>query len=462
MTSAQTTSLVRTIGLVSASAYVVSNMIGTGIFGTSGFLMRDLGSPQEVVLIWLVGAVCALAGAFCYSELGVNFPSSGGEYVYLAEAFGPTWGFMSGWVSFFAGFSAPIAGAALTFANYLGYLNPALRQDHPSQVISLGLVDLKIGGAQLAACALIFILAAMNIFGVKFISNVQNFLTAGKIGVLVVFIVLAFTIGHGDWGHFAQSIPTDPSRGKLAVFAVSLFFLYASYSGWNAATYFAEEIEQPSKTLPLALLIGTGLVAVLYILLNVVFIYAVPPATLSGEPAVGSLASKFLFGPEVAGIFSVLMALSLVATVNAMVTIGPRVYYAMAKNGAFLSFASYVHPQWRTPVWAIVAQGLCAMVLTLTPLPDLLLYIGFTLNFFACMAVLSLFKFRRRPGWQKLGVVNFMWPLVPVVFLSVGAWITYFGFNLQRNISVVATCTVAAGALIYRLLIHPRRAALGQ
>jgi APA family basic amino acid/polyamine antiporter len=203
-----------------------------------------------------------------------------------------------------------------------------------------------------------------------------------------------------------------------------------------------------------ALTFGTILVAALYLVLNVVFIYAAPLESMKGVVAVGSLAASHLFGPEIAGAFSGLMALSLLATINAMVTIGPRVYYAMAKNGAFLAAAANVHPRWRTPVFAIVCQGLCAMVMTLTPFPTLVVYIGFVLNFFAVVSVASLFIFRRRAGWQKLRVVSFAWPMIPLLFILVGAWMTIFGMTLEPKISLAAVATVITGAVVYHFRIR--------
>jgi APA family basic amino acid/polyamine antiporter len=238
-----------------------------------------------------------------------------------------------------------------------------------------------------------------------------------------------------------------------------LFFIYLAYSGWNAATYVAEELKQPARTLPLALTVGTILVAALYVGLNLVFIYAVPLENLKGETAVGALAASRLFGPQVAGIFAGLMALSLMSTVNAMVTIGPRVYYAMAKNRAFLASAAKVDPRWHTPVAAIVAQGVCAMLMTLTPFPQLAIYIGFTLNVFAVMSVAALMIFRRRAGWQKLRVVSFAYPLIPVLFLLVGTWMIIRGVQFKPMISLAAAITLATGALVYHFRLRTRPAA---
>jgi APA family basic amino acid/polyamine antiporter len=448
--------LLRQLGLYSAVALVISNMIGTGIFTTTGFLAGQLGSPKLVLIIWLVGAVFALAGAFCYSELGINFPASGGEYVYLTRAFGPTWGFMSGWVSFFAGFSAPIAAAALAFSDYLSYFVPGLAQNKAWWTWSNGEFGLQFGWAQFGAAGLILVFTILNLFGVEFIARIQNILTSIKVIVLVAFIGLGFTIGQGDWGHLTQMTERTVTTSIPAQFAISLFWIYVGYSGWNAATYVAEELRKPERTLPWALMLGTSVVAVLYLLLNVVFIYAVPLGDMKGVIAVGSLTAKALFGPNVAGVFSGLLAVSLMSTVNAMVTIGPRLYYAMAKNGAFLPVAAKVHEKWRTPVPAILCQGALAMAMTIFSFGLLMVYIGFLLNFFAVLAVLSLLKFRRREGWQKTGVVSFAWPLMPMLFVIPGIWMTVYGAMMAPAISISAALTLVAGAAVYHFKIRPK------
>ncbi|HEV1287175.1 MAG TPA: amino acid permease [Bryobacteraceae bacterium] len=456
MAAASRPSLLRQLGVVSATALVVSNMIGTMIFTTTGFLAGDLGTPKLVLSIWVVGAICAFFGAICYSELGVNLPSSGGEYVYLTRAFGPTWGFMTGWVSFFAGFSGPIALAALAFADYVGYFFPSVKQENARVLAGSGEWTVHLGGAQIVACALVLVFTVLNCVGVRRVAQVQNILTAAKVLTLVGFIALAFLIGHGSWGNLSMDATRSASTKIPEQFFLSLFWIYVAYSGWNAATYVAEELRHPSRTLPAALGIGTALVAVLYVLLNVVFIYAAPLNDLKGQIAVGALAASRLFGPEIAGLFSGLMALSLMATVNAMVTIGPRVYYAMAKNGAFLASAAKVHPKWRTPVLAIVAQGICTMILTLTPFPQLVIYIGFLLNFFAVMSVASLLHLRRQPGWRKLRVVSFSYPLFPVLFILVGLWMTVQGVQLKPYVSLAAVVTVVTGALVYHFRIRSK------
>jgi basic amino acid/polyamine antiporter, APA family len=426
-------------------------MVGTGIFATTGFMAGDLGSASLILSCWGVGALFALAGALSYSELGINFPSSGGEYVYLTHAFGPTWGFMSGWVSFFAGFSAPIAAAALAFSDYLGYFFPALKQSNAALVVGSGAFSLKLGAGQLAASALIATFTLLNCFGLGRVAKVQNVLTATKIAVIAGLVVAGFAFGTGSWSHFSEPAVRTSTASLPAQFIISLLWVMVGYSGWNAATYVAEEVKRPERTLPAALAVGTAIVAALYLGLNLIFIYSTPLEKMKGVIAVGALSASNLFGPGVAGLFSALMAISITSTVNAMVTIGPRVYYAMAKNRAFFPAAAVVHPRSHTPVNAILSQGACAMLMTLTPFPDLVVYIGMSLTFFTVMSAASVFVFRRsRPGWQKLRAVSFAYPMIPAAYIVVGTCMMGYGFIWQPKASLTALATVALGALAYR------------
>lgn len=448
--------LLRQLGFFSATALVISNMIGTGIFASTGFMAGDLGDARLILLLWVVGAFFALAGALSYSELGINFPASGGEYVYLTRAYGPTWGFMTGWVSFFAGFSAPIAAAALAFSDYLGYFFPSLQAANATYVIGRGALSLSLGGGQVMACVLIAAFTALNCFGVARVAKVQNVLTVTKVIVIIGFITLGFLAGTGRWEHFYEPAVRTATTSIPAQFVVSLVWVMVGYSGWNAATYVAEELRRPERTLPAALAVGTAVVATLYFGLNMVFIYSTPLESMKGVLAVGSVAAKNLFGPEVAGTFAALMAVSIMSTVNAMVTIGPRVYYAMAKNKAFFPKAAKVHPRFHTPVIAILAQGVCSMLLTLTPFPQLMIYIGLTLTFFTVMSVASLFKFRRRPDWQRLRPVSLAFPLIPAAYILVGTLMMGYGIVWQPGPSLMAALTIGVGAAVYHFFLRPK------
>jgi APA family basic amino acid/polyamine antiporter len=265
-------------------------------------------------------------------------------------------------------------------------------------------------------------------------------------------------VGNGSWSHFSEPAVRTSTVSLPAQFVVSLLYVMFGYSGWNAATYVAEEVRRPERTLPAALATGTALVAVLFLGLNLIFIYSTPVENMKGVIAVGRLAASNLFGPGVAGLFSALMALCIVSTVNAEVTIGPRVYYAMAKNRAFFSAAASVHPRWHTPVVAILSQGLCAMLMTLTPFPELLVYIGMSLTLFTVLSVGSLFVFRRRrPGWQRLRAVDFAWPLVPALYIVVGVIMMLYGVSTRPIASLTAFATVGVGALVYHFGLKARQ-----
>jgi len=440
-------SLVRRIGTVTATAIVVSNMMGTGIFTTTGFLAGDLGSPFLVLSIWLVGGFIALAGALSYVELALNFPRSGGEYVYLTEAWGPAWGFIDGWVSFFAGFAAPIAAAALAVSAYLGLSATGFALD-------AGLLTLHLAPAQLAACAIVIAFTVLNFLGGTVVGRLQNTLTAIKLAVVAGFMLMGFIMGEGDTLHFTQHAERTSNLPLFEQFAVSLVFVLFAYSGWNAAVYVAEEVRDPDRSFPIALAAGTILVAVLYFALNVLFLYGASLEELKGVVAVGAEVANALFGADTARWFSLAMAFSLLATVNAMCLVGPRVYYAMAQNRAFFPIAARIHPRWKSPWVSVLMQGCASVLLIIIPtFRGLIVYIGFTLYLFTALSVVALFKFRRRPGWKRFAWLDRTYPSVPILYVLMSAWILVFSIKGAPLPSGFALLTVLGGALVYRLYI---------
>ena len=443
-------SLRRELSFTHATAIVIANMIGTGIFTTTGFLAGDLGRPALVLAVWVVGAFIALAGCLCYSELGVNLPKSGGEYIYLREAWGPAWGFLSGWISFFAGFSAPIAAGALAFSEYLAYFFPSLAMNaSPGRAGGL-LAFFHPGRGQGLAVAIVVLFAVINIRGLRLAARFQNFLTAIKLGVLLFFLGLTLVMGHGSVGHFSQVAVRTSTHSLGAQFAVSLIFVMFAYSGWNAATYVAGEMKTPERTLPVALVTGTLTVAALYVALNAAFIYALPLESMKGVVRVGAASAGALFGTLGGGIFSIVMAVGLLSCVSAMVLVGPRVYYAMANDGCFFRGAARVHPRWGTPVEAIVYQSLATVLMILTGTFESLIYfIGFALIFFAALATAGLIRLRRRSGWKKLAAVSWGYPLAPALFLSASAWMLCYTAALRPKESALGLLTILLGAGLY-------------
>jgi len=438
----------RELTLASATALVVSNMIGTGIFTTTGFLAGDMGRPSLVLAIWLVGAAMVVAGCLSYAELGTNFPRSGGEYVYLREAWGPSWGFMSGWVSFFAGFSAPVALSAMAFAEYLSHFFPILRvSGEPRLVFRF----LNLSPGSLLAVGLIMGLAIVNILGVSIAARLQKGLTATTLGVLALFLILTFTVGNGRWHHLSLEAARTSQHGLGAQFAASLVFVMFAYSGWNAATYVAEEMKDPERTLPRALIGGAATVAVFYFALNAAYIYALPLESLKGVVAVGATAARALFGDRVAGFFIIVMALALFGCMSAMAMVGPRVYYAMAQDGCFFPDAARVHPHWQTPVRAILYQAVASSVLVVTgSFRALMTYVGFALVLSAALATAGILRLRKRPQWKRLPAVSWAYPLVPLLFVLSSGWMLVYSLALRPKASLLGLLTIAAGGLVYR------------
>ena len=267
---ASTPALLRQLGFFSATALVISNMVGTGIFATTGYMAGDLGSAGLILACGAWARCSRWPERSSYSELGINFPSSGGEYVYLTHAFGPEWGFMTGWVSFFAGFSAPIAVTALAFSDYLGHFSSSLKLASPPVTFGSGALSLSLGRGQLLASCLIAAFTILNCFGLGRAAKVQNVLTTTKLLVIVAFVTLGFAAGSGSWSHFSEAAVRTSTVSLPAQFFVSLLWVMFGYSGWNAATYVAEEVRRPERTLPLALAAGTAIVAVAYLGLNLI------------------------------------------------------------------------------------------------------------------------------------------------------------------------------------------------
>ncbi len=440
----------RELKFTHATALVVANMIGTGIFTTTGFLAGDLGRPSLLIGIWAVGGLIAVAGCLCYSEMGVNLPESGGEYIFLREAWGPLWGFLSGWISFFAGFSAPIAAAALAFSEYFSHFFPAFSIAGPAANSGAGQGWFHPGPGQWLAVGIVLVFSAINVAGLRPAARLQNLLTAVKLGVLALFLIMAVAVGQGSAAHFSQAAARTSSHSLPAQFAVSLVFVMFAYSGWNAATYVSGEIKNPGRTIPASLVAGTLTVAGLYLLLNAAFVFALPLESMKGVVAIGEASAGALFGLRGGNLFSAIMSVGLLSTVSAMVIAGPRVYFAMAVDGCFFRTAARIHPRWGTPMFAIVFQALAIVLMILSgTFESLVYYIGFALIFFAALAVAGLVRLRRRAGWRTLAVVNWGYPLAPAVFLVASAWMLSYTASMRPKESGLGLLTIVLGAVLY-------------
>lgn len=428
--------LARQLKLFPATNIVVADMIGAGIFTTSGLLLLELGSPLLMLALWLGGGILALAGALCYGALGAAMPRAGAEYAYLSEQFHPLLGFLTGWVSFFAGFSAPLAASSLGCSEYLASAFPGL-----------GVAESAVLLKKAIAIGVIVILAAVHLRGMAFGSRVQNYLTVGKVVLIVAFVVVGFVLGQGDAANFQARTAGGAAPTNWRVIGLSLMWIMFAYSGWNAAGYIGSEIQEPRRNLPLSLMLGTGTVIVLYLCLNTLFVYAVTPREMEGVIAVGGLAAARLFGPVAERLISLLIAFALLSAVSALIIIGPRVYYAMARDGYFFREFADVHPVHRVPSKAIALQCLIAGLMVLSGTFDqILTYMGFGLGIFPIIAVLGVFKLREDTAGTA---TSLPYKIAALLFAGVSFAILVLAYLERPTESSIALVTVIAGVPFY-------------
>ncbi|HLN20295.1 MAG TPA: amino acid permease [Bacteroidales bacterium] len=434
--------LERKLGLFPATNIVIANMIGAGIFTTTGLLMQGLNSPVLMLSLWLAGGIIALCGALSYGELGAAMPGAGGEYLFLSRLYHPVFGFLSGWVSFIVGFSAPIAASALGFSEYFVRAVPSFS----AWLADNGLLT-ENGVKTFLAVSVVVIFTLIHYTGIKSGALVQNVLTILKV-VLVLFLLGAgFMSGNGDPGNFSQGAGVESGLAGWKTIGLSLMWIMFAYSGWNASTYLGAEIKNPQRTLPFSLLLGTGIVMILYVAINALYVYSTSPAEMKGVISVGGLAMGKLFGPSADTLFSLLIGFALFSSLSAFIIIGPRVYYQMAKDGLFFKSVAKIHPRFGVPSNSILLQGLIAVILALSgTFEQVLTYMGFALGIFPILTVAGVFR-NRRNNSSSVKLPGF--PLTQVIYIAAGAMILILSF-LERPVeSSIALLTVAIGVPAY-------------
>jgi basic amino acid/polyamine antiporter, APA family len=438
-------SLERRLGPLDAAAIVISNVIGVGIFITPGFVATLVPNRTAILGVWVLGGSLAFAGALAYAELAARQPEAGGEYVYLREAFGSLAAFLTGWTSFVAGFSGAIAAGGVGIAVYLDRLVPGAGSAAPLASWQLGPLSVVLSIRAFVAIAIILALAVVQMRGVGVGRVVQNFLTTLKVTALIAFAVVGFIVAEVA-GHsaYAADAPVRPSGWLLALVPVMF-----SYTGWNAAVYVAEEIRQPVKNVPRALMIGTGVTVALYLALNALYLRVVPQEQFTGTMAVGEVAAERLFGSAAGVLFAVVAVVIILSSLSAMTTAGPRVYFAMARDGVFVPAAARIHPRYRTPAFAIVAQAIWSSLLVLSgTFEQLLTYTGFGVILFSALAVLSLF-FVRRTAKQAAVFRAWGYPWAPALFCIVGFAIVLNTIREAPGVASAGLGVMAAGVPIY-------------
>ncbi len=424
----------RRLGLPTLSGLVVANMIGAGIFTTSGFALGDLGTPGRVMAAWALGGAIALLGVICYGALAARLRESGGEYLFMARTLHPFFGFLAGWISLLAGFGGAVALAAEALQAYVvDLLPPGVRPDVIGTIVIVGAGVLHAAGVRLGA------------------------LTNNAVVVLKLVALLVITVGGlallGARGLGGATATPAGTGDLLAPFIASLMWISLSFSGWNAAVYVAGEARNAERNVPRAMLLGTLLVTVLYLALNFVFVYAAPVDTLAGQPAVARVAAEALAGPAAGEAVRVVMAMAMLTSVASMTMIGPRVTAKMAVDGLLPGFLRYAGD---APRAAIFLQVLVAVAfLWLAELREMLGNLGWLLSLCTAAAVVGLIRLRLREGAERVPVTG--WPWIPLLFVAVTLGLTGTMLFVRGLDLIPALVVLGTGVLAYRAL--PARAA---
>jgi APA family basic amino acid/polyamine antiporter len=438
--------LQRHVSRRSATLLVVANIIGAGIFTTTGFQAADVGHPLVILGLWLLGGVVAACGALSYGELGAAMPRAGGEYVYLRRTYGGVFGFMSAFVSLVAGFSAPIASVVKGLVGYLAPFVPALAEGASAGPVGLG---------DLAAIGIVWLLVAIQLCGAKTGFHMVDWVTLSKVGGIVSILVATVLVGRGRLAGLLQPSAGFHEMGAadlMTGLATSLVFVMFCYSGWNAASYIAGELRDPERNLPRSLLTGTAIVVLLYLGMNAVYFYGAPVSELAGRVEVGLIAARNLFGDGGAVLVTVVLCASLLGSAAAMTVAGPRVYYALGRDYRAFGLLARTGRDRGVPVTALLLQGLITTAIIISGRIDQIMqYAGFTLTLFASLAVSCVITLRIRRPEMARPFRCWGYPWTPLFFLAVSTWMMIWAVRGRPGESALSLLTVAAGGVIFYL-----------
>jgi APA family basic amino acid/polyamine antiporter len=419
------------VSLVVATAIVVADMVGVGVFTSLGFQVKDLPSGFSLIVLWLVGGIMALCGALSYAELAAAFPRSGGEYNFLSRIYHQALGFMAGWVSATVGFAAPVALAAMAFGQYLTGVIPG-------------------SPPLLMALLVVWLVTAIQLAGIQQAAAFQNISTLLKVALILLFIIAGLAFGEPQGVSF---VPSAADWGYITSgpFFISLFYVMYSYAGWNAATYIASEIRDPRRDLPLSMLIAVATVTLLYVALNAVFLYTTPIPKLAGQIDVGLVAGKQIFGDAGGRIVGALICIGLVSAVSAMMWIGPRVTMAMGEDLPLLAIFAR-KTRGGVPAFAILLQAAVATIMLLTQtFESVVKFVQFALTFCSFLAVLGVIVLRfTRPELPRPYRV-WAYPLPPLLFLAMSLFMMIYLLREQLREALIGLAIMLVGLVIYLL-----------
>lgn len=413
--------LVRSLTRFDAVAMIVGNMIGIGIFTTTGYNAQYLDAPMGLFMIWLIGAVYAFCGALTYAELSTRFPHSGGDYLFLTHAYHPLTGFLFGWSTFTVTYPGSIAAIAIGFAYYfLQLLPPGIKE----WAMPLPLAGVEIPISKFIAIGITFVLTWLNSRGIRSGAGFQNVVVTLGILVLVGFVAVGITSPQGDWSHFRPFFPVSFDFPHLSRWGVALVGVLFAYSGWTVLVYIAGEVKEPRKNIPFAMAIAVTLVGVLYLLVNMVYLYTQPLSQMSGDVEIGYITMKLLFGTRAGMIFSLMILIMVLSTLNSTILSGARIYYAMAKEGRFFSHAAEIDPVYHVPSNSLWLQFWWSVLLILLGTFDqILTYTVFVIVLFSFLAGIALFVLRRRNPGDETVYRSWGYPVITILYLIISLWL---------------------------------------
>ena len=442
--------LLRRLNLLDTTFLVIGAVIGSGIFMTTGFIAEYLPSPGLILIVWLVGGFIALSGALSFAELGAMFPKAGGQYIYIREAYGSWAGFFYGWGFFWFIMCGGIAALAVAFAEYLGYFVPFLStQSYFFQLNVMGL-SYSLSTGQLVAVASILILSGVNYFGVKSGIVVQNIFTFLRLASVVAIIVLGLTLGKKsgimNYNQLFSGGLGFSLLDTLKFFGLALIAVLWTYDGWYSVNCTAEEIKKPERNIPLGLLLGTLSITLVYCLVNLVYILALPVEKMKGVARIGELALTQLFGPSITFIISAAIMISIFGCLSATILYGPRVYYAMAEDGSFFQSMTYIHSRYRVPSKAITGQAIWSAILCLSgTYQHLYEFVVFALVIFFAATGLAVVVLRYKQPERKRPYRAWGYPIIPLFFVLINLAVFFNTVMAQPMKSMVGLIMLSLG-----------------
>ena len=443
-------SLVRGLSLLDSVLLLAGGIIGSSIFLTARDIAGSLPHPVLFLLVWVVGALISICAAFAFAEMGSMFPDSGGQYIYLREAFGDLIAFLYGWMLFAVANGGSIAALSVAAAVYMGGIFPTISQDH----VVLTWAGITLTRAHVVALIAIVVVTAINVFGLRKGAILQNVATWSKFAAMGAFVFMGFAIGKGSWANFSAAHsggPTSLSAGMepmqlLSALGVGLIAVFWAYDGWVYVTWVAGEIKDPQRNVPRAMVLGIIVVAVIYIAMNMTYVYAMPLSEVAKHETIAAAAAEALFSPGAATWLSATIALSCFGAMASCTLSGARVYFAMARDGVFFQRMAEIHPKYRTPALSLIGQGLWALVLTVSGRYDqLYTYVIYGMVLSYTLTVIGLFVLR----WKRPDVPRPYrcsgYPWLPGIYILLGSWWTVNTIVTRPKEALAGTAIVLLG-----------------